>query len=38
MTFGDQPYPHILYPSEDLIDYLFEGNRMEKPPRCPVNM
>lgn len=38
MTFGDQPYPNILYPSDDLYDYLRDGNRMEKPLRCPITM
>ncbi|XP_055299555.1 fibroblast growth factor receptor homolog 1-like isoform X3 [Sitodiplosis mosellana] len=38
MTFGDQPYSNILYPSEDLYEYLKSGHRMEKPPRCPINI
>lgn len=37
MTFGEQPYPHV-FSSEHLFDYLREGNRMEKPLRCPINM
>lgn len=38
MTFGDQPYPNIFNPSDDLYDYLRDGNRMEKPIRSPINM
>lgn len=37
MTFGEQPYPNI-FSSEYLFDYLKEGNRMEKPQRCPINV
>lgn len=36
MTYGDQPYPQVF--SEHLLEFLQEGNRMEKPQRCSLNM
>ncbi|XP_037920343.1 fibroblast growth factor receptor homolog 1-like isoform X1 [Hermetia illucens] len=36
MTFGDQPYPKVT--AEELYGYLLEGNRMEKPYRCSLNI
>ncbi|KAH8270112.1 hypothetical protein KR018_004090 [Drosophila ironensis] len=37
MTYGMQPYPHILS-AEELYSYLITGQRMEKPPKCSLNI
>ncbi|XP_017090084.2 fibroblast growth factor receptor homolog 2 [Drosophila bipectinata] len=37
MTYGEQPYPHILS-AEELYSYLITGQRMEKPPKCSLNI
>ncbi|XP_043647879.1 fibroblast growth factor receptor homolog 2 [Drosophila teissieri] len=37
MTYGDQPYPHILS-AEELYSYLITGQRMEKPSKCSLNI
>nr|NP_001014583.1 breathless, isoform B [Drosophila melanogaster]NP_729956.1 breathless, isoform A [Drosophila melanogaster]Q09147.3 RecName: Full=Fibroblast growth factor receptor homolog 2; AltName: Full=Protein breathless; AltName: Full=Tyrosine kinase 2; Short=dTk2; AltName: Full=Tyrosine kinase receptor HD-311; AltName: Full=dFGF-R1; Flags: Precursor [Drosophila melanogaster]AAF49759.1 breathless, isoform A [Drosophila melanogaster]AAX52746.1 breathless, isoform B [Drosophila melanogaster] len=37
MTYGDQPYPHILS-AEELYSYLITGQRMEKPAKCSLNI
>ncbi|XP_017034215.1 fibroblast growth factor receptor homolog 2 [Drosophila kikkawai] len=37
MTYGEQPYPQILS-AEELYSYLITGQRMEKPPKCSLNI
>uniref|UniRef100_W8BKV1 receptor protein-tyrosine kinase n=1 Tax=Ceratitis capitata TaxID=7213 RepID=W8BKV1_CERCA len=37
MTFGAQPYPTIMS-AEELYSYLMSGQRMEKPPKCSLNI
>ncbi|XP_037933193.1 fibroblast growth factor receptor homolog 1 [Teleopsis dalmanni] len=37
MTYGEQPYPNIMS-AEELYSYLITGQRMEKPPRCSLNI
>ena len=35
-TLGGTPYPGL--PTEQLLDYLSEGNRMNQPQGCPLEM
>ena len=35
-TLGGTPYPGI--PTEQLLDFLSEGHRMEQPHNCPLDM
>jgi FMS-like tyrosine kinase 1 len=35
-TLGGTPYPGL--PTEQLLDYLSEGNRMNQPQNCPLEM
>ena len=35
-TLGGAPYPGI--PTEQLLDFLSEGHRMEQPHNCPLDM
>ncbi|XP_037952597.1 fibroblast growth factor receptor homolog 1-like [Teleopsis dalmanni] len=37
MTFGAQPYPTIMS-AEEIYNYLMSGQRMEKPPKCSLNI
>ncbi|XP_011210131.2 fibroblast growth factor receptor homolog 1 [Bactrocera dorsalis] len=37
MTFGAQPYPTIMS-AEELYSYLMSGQRMDKPPKCSLNI
>lgn len=37
LTYGEQPYPNIMS-AEELYSYLITGQRMEKPPRCSLNI
>uniref|UniRef100_A0A1I8NXE3 receptor protein-tyrosine kinase n=2 Tax=Stomoxys calcitrans TaxID=35570 RepID=A0A1I8NXE3_STOCA len=37
LTYGEQPYPNIMS-AEELYGYLITGQRMEKPPRCSLNI
>ncbi|XP_075164200.1 breathless [Haematobia irritans] len=37
MTYGEQPYPNVMS-AEELYSYLITGQRMEKPPRCSLNI
>ncbi|XP_017860577.1 PREDICTED: fibroblast growth factor receptor homolog 2 [Drosophila arizonae] len=37
MTYGEQPYPNIMS-AEELYSYLITGQRMEKPPKCSLNI
>ncbi|XP_030373755.1 fibroblast growth factor receptor homolog 1 [Scaptodrosophila lebanonensis] len=37
MTYGAQPYPTIMS-AEELYTYLMSGQRMEKPPKCSMNI
>ncbi|XP_031617261.1 fibroblast growth factor receptor homolog 1-like isoform X2 [Contarinia nasturtii] len=38
MTFGEQPYPNILYSSVELLEYLERGIRMDKPAHCHIDI
>lgn len=35
-TLGGAPYPGL--PTEQLLDFLSEGHRMEQPHKCPLDM
>lgn len=36
MTFGEQPYPKVT--ADELYSYLIRGERMDRPPRCSLNI
>ena len=35
-TLGGAPYPGL--PTDQLLDFLSEGNRMDQPHNCPLDM